>query len=367
MKKVGIITFHRAVNYGACLQTYALKEALSNLGVNVEIIDYRSSDVEGIYRQAIRKGAGIKTILKNMLTWSVQKRRNQAFLLFLENYVLRKGAKSFYQPEELEALNQEYDIFISGSDQVWSPLCTANDKTYMLDFVKDESKKYSYAASFGVVDEQYLCNEEIRQLLQSYAFLSVREQKGLEIIHSMLGENVKKNTAQHIDPTFLLEKDKWTTLTRSVEKDKYVFIYSLSMPSEVIEYAEKVAAEKHLQVKCFTLNNLYAMLHPTKVINGSPLDFLSYIANAEYVVTNSFHGTAFSIIFNKNFSVVKNVNPNHDNSRLTNILNMLGLEDRLVVENEVFHSLKPINYARINQRVMMMRHESMEYLKKITK
>lgn len=367
MKKVGIITFHRAVNYGACLQAYALKETLSNLGVAVEIIDYRSRDVEDIYRQAIRKGAGIKTILKNILTWSVQKKRNQAFLLFLENNVLCKGAKSIYQTEELEALNQKYDIFISGSDQVWSPLCIANDKAYMLDFVRDESKKYSYAASFGVVNEQYMSNEEIKQLLRSYAFHSVREQKGIEILHDMLGESVKKNTAQHVDPTFLLEKDKWTALTHRVEKDKYVFVYSLSMPNEIIEYAEKIAAVKHLQVKCFTLNNLFAMLHPNKVITGSPVDFLSYIANAEYVVTNSFHGTAFSIIFNKNFSVIKNVNPNHDNSRLTNVLNMLGLEDRFVAGNEDFHSLKPINYAEINRKVAMMRHESMEYLRRITK
>lgn len=102
MKKVGIITFHRAVNYGACLQAYALKETLRNLGVDVEIIDYRSSDVEDIYRQAIRKGAGIKTILKNILTWSVQKKEIKHFYCFLKTMYYAKDPRVFIELKNLK-------------------------------------------------------------------------------------------------------------------------------------------------------------------------------------------------------------------------------------------------------------------------
>ena len=365
MKKVGIITFHRAVNYGACLQAYALKETLKEIGADAELIDYRSEDVEDIYFKIIRKNISIKTLVKNIITWPVQKRRNSMFSSFLERYLLQNTPCSIHTTEELKNVADKYDLFISGSDQVWSPLCAANDKTYMLDFVSDSQKKYSYAASFGVVDDKYLSDEKIKQLLDSYAFLSVREQKGIEIIHQMLGKESDKKLAQHVDPTFLLPKEKWLALTKPVEKEKYLFIYSLSMPKEIIDYAEELAEQMGLTIKCFTLNNVYSMMNPKRVINGSPIDFLSYIAGAEYVVTNSFHGTAFSIIFNKNFSVVKNVNPQHDNSRLTNILRMLGLEKRLSGVDTTAEVIEPIDYDQVNERVKKMQCESREYLRRI--
>lgn len=368
MKKAGIITFHRAVNYGACLQAYALKRVLNALEIDAEIIDYRNSEIENTYKKIIQNGSGIKNVIKNIMTWHIQKKRNDKFEEFLDEYVLEKEQECYFDNFDLVKANNIYDVFISGSDQVWSPLCAANYKTYMLNFVDKKSKKYSYAASFGVVDSNYLHDKEIKRLLSEYEFLSVREQKGIEIISDIFDESRPNNCAQHIDPTFLLTKNQWQELTKTpICSEKYIFIYSLSMPDEIVNYAKKIATEKNLKIKCFTLNNVYTMLHPLKVINGSPLEFLSYFANAEYVVTNSFHGTAFSIIFNKEFSVVKNINPNHDNSRLTSILNILGLDDRLISNIDSEKELKKIDYTKINKRLTNIRSESMDYLKKIVK
>jgi len=137
------------------------------------------------------------------------------------------------------------------------------------------------------------------------------------------------------------------------------------MPEALVNYAEEMAKRKNLKVIYFTLSNLFTLRKSKEVINGMPTDFVSYIANAEYVITNSFHGTAFAIIFNKELTVFKNANKNHDNSRLENIMSIAGIEDRLLKEGEMTFFDNRIDYEIVNGNLEFEVNKSKKYLEQI--
>lgn len=364
--KIGIVTIHRASNYGAVLQAFALKEFLKGLNYEAELVDYRCSSIESMYKDMYGKMFSFKTKVKNTLTWSVQKKRNKKFAGFIEAELGCTEETSCYTTSQLEQCNEHYDIFVSGSDQIWNPFCTGDDKHYFLDFVKDDKKKYSYAASLGSVSEAFKVNETYKNLLNKYQEISVRENKGKDIIKEMTG----RDAVVHLDPTFLLEKEVWEAKAKEanvVAKKPYLLIYSLALPKSIQDFAENYAKSNNLEVIYITLNNLFTIKNKKKckVVTCSPIEFLSYIKQAECVVTNSFHGVAFSIIFNKKFYVEKNANPNHDNSRLENILEYMGLLERFVVNGTVNNKETEIDYSNINEKIANMRNEVIRYFEGI--
>ena len=358
--KIGILTFHRAVNYGACLQAFALKGFLENKGYEVDIIDYRSNYIEGIYNNPLLKGTRIKTKIKNIITWSAQKKRNQKFKEFVRTYLKCSEENSLYTKDQLKEAEKKYDKIIVGSDQVWNTLCTGNDTVYYLDFIEDNSKKFSYAASFGIVNNEYYELENLKKLLKEFNKISVREKKGADILEKMTG--IKAPIC--LDPTFLMSRKDWINKIDKINRKNYVLVYSLSMPKSIVDYAEKLAKQKNMDVIYFTLNNLFS-IKEKRVINGSPMEFLSYFENADYVITNSFHGTAFSLIFNKNFTIFKNANKNHDNSRLENILSLVNLENRMINEGEEKFFEEEINYKIVNDILNKKVDESKKYIDEI--
>jgi len=359
--KIGILTFHRAVNYGACLQAYALKRYLEKKDIEAYIIDYRCKFIEDLYTNPFCKEFSFKSKIRNILTWHVQKKRNAAFDEFITQYLGCNERTSLFSKDELSNIEKKFDGIIVGSDQVWSTLCTGNDTAYYLDFVTDNKKKFSYAASFGVVSEDYYDNDQIKKLLSEFSALSVREKIGCEVLKKMVG----REAIVCLDPTFLLGKNDWEELIHPVKESKYIFVYSLSMPEALVNYAEEMAKRKNLKVIYFTLSNLFTLRKSKEVINGMPTDFVSYIANAEYVITNSFHGTAFAIIFNKELTVFKNANKNHDNSRLENIMSIAGIEDRLLKEGEMTFFDNRIDYEIVNGNLEFEVNKSKKYLEQI--
>ena len=361
--RIGIITFHRAINYGACLQAYALKQALLDLNVQAEVIDYRSKMMEKSYYSPIHTWEPIKTNIKNILTWKVQNKRNQVFAPFFNDYISSEKNKIISDPSKLSTLNNEFDAFISGSDQVWNLRCSYGDLAYLLDFVDNKKKKYSYAASFGYFKKEDFENETYKRLISDFAFRSVRETTGIEIVTKLL-DGKCENTAQHIDPTFLLGLEKWKKLLRPIDYgEKYVLVYSLTMPPKMIELAEKISRHYGLKLKIITLNNLYTLQSKYDVIIASPEEFLSYMFSAEYVLTNSFHGTAFSIIFNKKFRILLNRNPQHDNGRLLDLLKVVGINSSIVNDNLDDLNFYPVDYCHVNKNVSDLRQEALKYLK----
>ena len=365
MKKIGLLTFHRAINYGACLQAYALKNYIEDLGSKCEIIDYHCSEIEDFYNKIFLKEDSIKTKIKKIFTWHIQKKRNQKFKDFIEIRLLDGNTSDGYTRNNIKEVNELYDCFIVGSDQVWSPFCTGGDLTYFLDFVSEHRKRNSYAACVGVAGEDFLKSETIVKNLQKFNNISVREESTQDKLNTIMSEKIEKRISLDVDPTLLLDNEKWDKVATDIKEEPYIFVYSLSMPNEVIEFAKNFAKEKQKKIIFCTLDNLFTLKKHNNTVNVNPEDFLGYIKNADYVITNSFHGTVFSIIFRKNFYVIKNKNPNHDNSRLINILSLLGIKNRLVEEEDMLNILDDIDYSNIEPKLKVMRDSSRQYICKI--
>ena len=246
---------------------------------------------------------------------------------------------------------------------MWSPLCTVGDTTYFLDFVSDSKKKNSYAASIGLAKENFF-NPQICKLINDFNNISIRESSKVAYIQSLL-TSPAKDVVCCVDPVFLLSQTQWDDIASPVKINDYVLVYSLALPKEVYAFAEKFAHDKKLKLIICTFNNLSSYLHGKETVIASPTEFLSYLKNAQYVMTNSFHGTAFSIIYNKNFITITNSNPNHDNSRLYNILDALGLLDRLQKYENIYWPSSNIDYVEVNNRLSYQVDESENYLKNI--
>lgn len=359
MKKIGILTFHRAVNYGAVLQAFALCRKIEELGRRAELIDYRCKAVENCYYHWIPDPFRPKQLVKNILGWPKQKKRNKRFLRFAEQY-LPISCYRADKPEELDGHDQEYECVIAGSDQVWNQLCTNGDRAYYLGFVKEKGRRISYAASFGKVGREYIDNEEYRILLNDFSSISVREAEGREIVREMTG----KEAQICLDPSFLLERNDWENFTQSFSED-YVFIYSIDMPPVLVDAAERIAALAGLNVIYITLNNIFRKTGWKDVSDSGPEGFLSYMASARYVITNSFHGTAFSIIFKREFFLQPHYDSKMDNSRLTNLLKTLGLEGQLLKKDETPDLTKTIDYNEVDFILKELRDKSVNYLKEV--
>jgi hypothetical protein len=345
MKKIGILTFSQANNFGAVLQAYALAQTLRSLGHQANVLNYRHNDLEALKRRL----SYIKHLLLTPRRFYVE----QKFKSFRKKYL--KLETKIYK-DAIAALEKNYDLFITGSDQVWNTDITTYDQTYLLDFVKDKNKKFSYAASFG---KECLTQKEAelyKPLLSDFKALSVRERQGADIIKKLTG----RDAAINLDPTFLLNKKQWEEIAILPKEDNYVLMYLFYQPAETISFAQKLSAKKGLKLIGIRkgIKEHYAL--PT------PREFIGYFLKAKYVITNSFHGTAFSINFNKEFFIDLLPPPSKVNSRLEHILKLTGLESRLI-SNIQANGETITDWTNVNKILDCEREKSLNYLKEITK
>ena len=358
MKKIGILTFHRAVNYGAVLQTYALCKSIDKLGGKPEVIDYRCKMIEDFYFKPFSKDYSIKLNIKNFLFYAKQRKRNNAFEGF-RNSLIPLSKEKYYNSSEMKMTEKLYDDFIVGSDQVWNYKCIGGDSTFLLDFVTDGNKKNSYAASLGKMTMEELDKMKFSNYLADYNQISVREKDGFDIVKKSCMKDVEIN----VDPTLLLEKEEWNTIAECDEKEKFVLVYSVNLPKKVIEIGRRVAAEKGVRLIVVTLENKYSpMRNEENQSFCSPQKLLGYFANAEYIVTNSFHGTVFSVINQRDFITIKNDRAGLDNSRLETLLESLGLDSRLVDD---YYVNDEIDYEEVTNRLKTLKEKSIYYLERI--
>ena len=352
--KIGIITFHRAINYGALLQTYALNKVLNDMGVDAEVIDYRAEYIENIYYKGKNGGSLLKKI-------DFLRVRIKTLKKYIKFYKFSKENIQASKPVNKETIAEnegKYDMYISGSDQVWNPDCTEFDKTYFLDFTT-KGKKASYAASIGTktMNERY--EAEALKLISDFSHISIREKQGMEYLKE------KGISAQIVlDPTLLLNKAKWLEASKKskYEKDKYVLLYMLVYSESLVSFAKKLATEKGCKVIKVGRGKDKGIIYAP---NLGPDEFLSLFNNAEYVVTNSFHGTAFSINFNKKFYVEYQNVKNSRNSRMEDILNNFGLKNRIINESDKKYCDEEIDYVSVNKKLDEERKKSIDYLKNI--
>ena len=360
--KVGIITFHRALNYGALLQAFALRHSLSKLGAEAQVLDYRNPIMEGMYfYPSFSQRKTVKAKIKYLIQGKFELKRREKFESYRKNYL--NLSKELSAADDLKVISEAYDRFITGSDQVWNYGAHNFDKNYFLQFVNEGNKKYSYAASFGVSSLSDDYKEEYRNILSDFAMCSVRERQGLDILSSLGIVNQRID----LDPTMLLTKEDWQAqLNISAKpKHKYIFAYYFELTDTLRSYVEKLANKTGCTV-VFVGNPLKAPFccKCKRLKTADPIDFVNAISNAEYVVTNSFHGTAFSIIFNKKFYVELLKTDSKVNSRIENILQTFSSEKRIIAASKMNDD---VDWNFVNSKMAEMRKESLDYLREILK
>lgn len=358
--KIGIITFHRAVNYGAVLQAYALQKAISGLGAQAEIIDYRNRYIESCYDPYSFKGNKIKALMKMLLLGRLRTKKNRAFAHFSEKYMNLSNEK-YEDSAALEKAEPLYDAFVTGSDQVWNTDCADFDPAYFLTFVKDQKKKNSYAASFGFTKIPEGYEPEYIKRLSGYRNISVREESGKEIVRQATGRDVPVV----LDPTLLLTEKDWSAVAGDVPQKGYILVYTVLHSDGLLDYARRLSKEKGLPV--FYLNDKSFENRDLTYIRGaSPEEFLGYFRHADYVVTNSFHGTVFSAIFKRRFvsevRVVKEGIPSK-NERSEQLLCSIGIPQRILSGKTDIDA--PVDWEAVETALDTMRWQSFEYLNMI--
>lgn len=351
MKTVGIVTFHNAHNFGAVLQCLALKTAIRNLGYEVEVIDHNNTCIINDYVNNFRINikCGFYKILKSFANYCVtyfpKENRIRKFKRFINTYLLENRVTT-------KKSSNYYDCLVFGSDQIWCSSLTNDDVYYWGKTDLECNHKISYAASAGNFDDHI---DKNLPLLNDFSSISVREKSLQEYL-------VKKgiNAVVTIDPTLLIEAYQWINLLSLRKKSfkPYILVYAMRNKKKVRSLAKRVAKEK--QLNTIEIHNKFIGYKDIaeKYNDGDPIDFLTLIYNAQYIITDSFHGTVFSIIFNKQFVTVK-LNDGKDN-RVQHLLKTLQLEERLSELGENYNN--PINYTIVNSKLTLLRQDSMTFL-----
>ena len=348
-KRIGTITFHRADNYGAVLQAYALQQALLNLGVDTEIIDYDCKAISDWY-QPIHHSGSIRDFVKSLLMYPTIHAKHKGFDAFRSMFLKLSPP---VEKVDLPSFAKRYDAVVTGSDQVWNSMLVQHDSAYFLDFVKPE-QRFSYAASFGISEIPAEEREFYRKYLSDYRHYSTREATGARLVKEITGQDADVD----LDPVFLLGREGWEKILHDVNHRPYLFLY-LPTP-QCLEFAKKLAAERHLTIVyiAYTKSLLNRKRNLGELhIDASPEDFLSFLYHSEVVVTGSFHATAFSVIFHKEFYAGV---PDRIGSRITDLLSMVNLSHCILqLDREV--KKKP-DWERVDAEVKERRQVSIRHL-----
>lgn len=358
-KKTGILTFHRPNNYGAVLQAYALQQKIQEMGFPCEIIDYRNPMIENSFynRSLLQKG---KTLIKRILNpayYHDRDVRNSLFQEFRDRYLLL--SKQYLSCADF---CKDFANIVVGSDQVWNLNITGNDTTYFLPY-QNGARKLSYAASFGssaVTDE----NVADVGLLKQFDVLLVREDEGLAFLHKNVSPNVKKV----VDPTLLLRREQWVGLCQHIDQRpsrKYIVLYFVAPYTNAVRLAKYIGEKLGMDVIWMNPGrNAEDVEGIVKERKLGPIDFIHYIANAEYVITTSYHGLILSLNLNtKVFFELDHKRLINTNSRLRDIMNTYDISAcEIKSDNPDLYLEENFNWSEINSKIENNRHISEQLL-----
>lgn len=355
--KVGIMTFHRAINYGAVLQSLALKETINSLGHSCEIINYQCDTLEKVASPFYIESRSIKSFLIFLLQIKMRCIKNKRFDTFACKFLDKD--KAIVSNNNINEATCDFDVLVTGSDQVWNYEITGLDKNFFLDFGNENQTRISYAASFGVSSIPDNLVPTYKQLLQKLDSISVREEQGANLVRAL----VNKNCTMNIDPVFLFDKERWKQyITMNKPETDYIVVYCINK-SECYKVAEKLSHKTGLKIVGLQVS-MSNRTKCKKIQTESPEDFLGWIYRAKYVVTDSFHGTAFSLIFNKQFIVCTGGMTKQRMSRQETLLKIFGLTSRIYTNGDYSVIFEPIDYEGVNRLIAISREESKVYLKK---
>lgn len=372
MKKVGILTVHRLPNWGSALQGYALQKVVESLGFECECINYKYPNSWHIKKGSwIQARPGIKRKIGVLLGMRAP------FLLTMVDLFVKKEIKESREFNSFEGIHSAppiYDIYISGSDQIWNWKSMCADSTYLLDFVPDDRVKISYSSSFSVsyipdnLKKMYINN------LLRYNGLSVRESNGCKIIKDLLGKNVPIV----LDPTLLLKKTQWCILSKKAKwkcelPSKYILSYLLDYTFDPKPAMTSLLYKLQEIYKCPVImigrNNEMFKGDIFKMPNSQGIgvyEFLWLVEHATVVASSSFHGTAFAINMGVPFiSLIEK--ENQDDDRIESLLASVGLNENLVTAATNFHTMKINGTYDLNcaeKKLDYLREKSITFLQK---
>lgn len=370
MSKIGLLTFHYSHNFGGNLQAYATQKVVSDLGVECEIIDYRIEKKEknkigvlGNYLNLVKTKKNRKYTLSRLLKKDDFRSRNNRFEDFRKKY-LNISKEIYRYEEELQETQGKYDLFISGSDQIWNPTNYTYTDAFYFSFLKEGDKRISYASSLGVSYIPAVRSERIKELLERFNLLSCREEQGCKVISELVDRKVENV----IDPTLLIDRSNWfkEETNRKLVDEEYIVCYCLSSERSFIDKIKQFNKDKN-----YKIISIFPMVETPKECyeryDIGPIEFVNLIKHSKGVITDSFHGMLFSINFNKPFLIgLKDGDSKlNDNSRKLDVLKLLELEDRVLtkdskLDNKYFN----IDYSCINIKLEELRKKSINYLKR---
>ena len=357
---IKVITRHAPSNYGSLLQSIATVTILERLGHTCEIIDYIRDDEHGL--KAVTtvldgkqgwNGNLLKKLAYIALRYPEEKRAEMKFSRMRKKYLKLTGRCRTH--EDLKQLNA--DVFMTGSDQVWGPTLNGRyDEAYFLSFVKNKPK-IAYAASFGRTEFTPATLSEYKKMLSDYTGIAVRENSAVDLLAQM---NIPC-AGQVLDPTLLLTGEEWGKWIEKDVQGKYVLVYQLHNNPALSDYAVRFA--RHVGLPLYRVSpTFHQYRRGGKFVYLPGLgEFLSYIKNCTYFITDSFHGTAFALNFNRQF--IEILPNNKTGSRNQSILQLTGLQDRIVTDyNDFSISNKKIDYESVNAVLRIEREKSMSIM-----
>lgn len=383
MKKVGLCVCYDTKNYGSQLQVLATLKKVDELGYDYEIIRYKKKFTIPFILQSLTRFAnpyfvksklsGIKKKIAVSKYPEIQKQvnvRNKRFNEFVKQY-FEKLSVPYYGYKELVKGTKNYDGFLVGSDQLWLPN-NMGSKFYNLLFVPEKYPKVAYATSFGVSQIPWYQRKRTKRYLDRFNRISTRELRGSEIIRELTGKDIEVVC----DPTLLFASREWDKMIpqKQVLKEPYIFCYFLGTNVEHRDIANELSKKTGLQIVTIPFLDNFVKEDQSfgnqRLFNIDTVDFVNLIRNAEFVLTDSFHGSVFSILYHKKFITFNRFiegSKNSRNSRIDSLCKLLGLEERRYNGNIYNSVIKTIDYDAVNRKLETLRINSEEYLREALK
>lgn len=351
--KVGIITFSNALNYGAILQTVALRYAIDKLGHKGIIIDYHNKAIDDYYRIKWRSVIGglksrpwiLPTVMKRAVTEIGRTLRNRKFSRLIEELC---------RPLPLDVA--ESDVLVFGSDQIWNGIITGQDTFYYGDISGTKAKKIAYAASLGFGKEEFLNNN--KKLLLDFKAIGVREKS----LRQSLAE-IDIQSELNADPTLLLSQNDWNKVFDFKEEKcgNYIFVYAIRSRTKVLAAARRIARANKCKIIELNSNESFSFESVFSAVGyATPRDFVRLLKNSRAVITDSFHGTVFSIIYNKPF--ISAMLGNKSDDRIHSLVSTLGLESHFIDLDCIESTMPTPLAATVTEKLVQLKSDSIEFL-----
>ncbi|MCQ2416657.1 MAG: polysaccharide pyruvyl transferase family protein [Oscillospiraceae bacterium] len=373
--KVSVITLHSSINYGSVLQTYATQTVLKSVGAEAEFVDYyRPNNTEHHRVREVMSSGGYKKLhdmslglADPVLRQIARKRINRRLIplkKFLKQYcTLTENA--YYSIKELQSNPPMADVYMTGSDQVWNTDWNGKiDRAYFLEYAPEGKKRIAYSASIGKTELNDKEKVAFRQMLKKYDSISMREQSGVEVLESLGIDSV-----QVLDPTLMLNRDEWCKLAvEAPVKKPFLLVYQLNHNPEMRAYTEKMAAKLGLElvnIKKAKERQLRAKPGITDIVAPDVGQFIWLFRNAKYVITDSFHATAFSLNFHTPFLIIL---PKLFSTRLESITALTHTGNRILTDLTDTKTIqKPIDWEYADSVLQKEREKSLDFLRQALK